>query len=186
MRSFLEAIAKLSSGGINVRPNAVECQEMKQTEIPAFLAHLKIYNGFPVPFIQLWAASKLDFRAVNTEHCARCLRDKLCAICGRRLGEYCYFIGGPLSKKNRLFVGPAMHKQCAEFARVCPFVSGQRQEYSTRSVNKNVARTEEMASAVRPEVMYILKTRTGKFKPARVNGRQMIQAGRWLRTTEIS
>ncbi len=187
MRSFLEAIPKLSSSGINVRPNAVECQEMKQTEIPAFLAHLKIYNGFPVPFIQLWAASKPDFRAVNTEHCARCLRDKLCAICGRRLGEYCYFIGGPLSKKNRLFVDPAMHKQCAEFASsVCPFVSGQRQEYATRPVNKNVARTEEMASAVRPEVMYILKTRTGKFKPARVNGRQMIQAGRWLRTTEIS
>src|ERR1700675_2854069 len=172
MRSFLEAIAKLSPGGINVRPNAVECQEMKQTEIPAFLAHLKIYNGFPVPFIQLWAASKPDFRAVNTEHCARCLRDKLCAICGRRLGEYCYFIGGPLSKKNRLFVDPAMHKQCAEFAsKVCPFVSGQGQEYSTRPVNKNAVRIEERASAVRPEVMYILKTRTENFKLVRVNGR---------------
>lgn len=169
MRSFLEAIPKLSSSGINVRPNAVECQEMKQTEIPTFLSHLKIYNGFPVPFIQLWAGSKPDFRAVNSEHCARCLRDKLCAICGRRLGEYCYFIGGPLSKKNRLFVDPAMHKHCAEFAsKVCPFVSDQRQEYSTR-----------------PKVMYILKTRTEKFKPVRVNGRLMIQAGRWLRITEI-
>ncbi len=177
----------MSSSGINVRPNAVECQEMKQTEIPAFLAHLKIYNGFPVPFIQLWTASKPDFRAVNTEHCARCLRDKLCAICGRRLGEYCYFIGGPLSKKNRLFVDPAMHKQCAEFAsKVCPFVSGQGQEYSTRPVNKNAVRIEERASAVRPEVMYILKTRTENFKLVRVNGRLMIQAGGWLRITEIS
>jgi hypothetical protein len=160
---------------------------MKQTEIPAFLAHLKIYNGFPVPFIQLWAGDKPDFRAVNMEHCARCFRDKLCAICGRRLGEYCYFIGGPLSKKNRLFVDPAMHKQCAEFAsKVCPLVSGPSQEYSTRPVNKNVGRIEEMASAVRSEVMYILKTRTGKFKSARVNGRLMIQAGPWSRVSEIS
>ena len=104
-----------------------------------------------------------------------------------RLGEYCYFIGGPLSKKNRLFVDPAMHKQCAEFAsKVCPFVSGQRQEYSTRPVDKNLARIAEMASAVRPEVMYILKTRTGKFNPARVNGRPMIHAGPWSRVREIS
>jgi hypothetical protein len=160
---------------------------MKQTEIPTFLSHLKTYNGFPVPFIQLWAGSKPDFRAVNLEHCARCLRDKLCAICGRRLGEFCYFIGGPLSKKNRLLVDPAMHKHCAEFAsKACPFVSGHRQEYSTRPVNKNVARIEETASAVRPEVMYILKTRTEKFNPARVNGRLMIHAGPWSRVRKIS
>lgn len=160
---------------------------MKQTEIPAFLSHLKIYNGFLVPFIKLWAGDKPDIRAVNMEHCARCLRDKLCAICGRRLGEYCYFIGGLLSKKNRLFVDPAMHKQCAEFAsNVRPFVSGQKQEYSTWPVNKNVVRIEEMVSVVRSEVMYILKTRTGKFKPVRVNGRLMIQAGAWSSVREIS
>ncbi len=76
-------------------------------KIPEFLAHLKIYGGYPVPFTQLWASGAPDFRAVDMEHCARCLRDKLCAICGRRLGEYCYFIGGPFSKKNRLFVDPS-------------------------------------------------------------------------------
>jgi hypothetical protein len=142
---------------------------MKQTEIPIFLSHLKIYNGFPVPFIQLWAGSKPDFRAVNIEHCARCLRDKLCAICGRRLGEYCYFIGGPLSKKDRLFVDPAMHKHCAEFTfKVCPFVYDQRPEYPTR-----------------PEVMYILKTRAERPKLVRVNGRLMIHAGPWSSVTEI-
>src|SRR5258708_29133017 len=77
-------------------------------KIPKFLAHLKTYGGYPVPFTQLWALGKPDFRAVDMEHCARCLRDKLCAICGRRLGEYCYFIGGPLSKKKPLFLDPAM------------------------------------------------------------------------------
>src|SRR5258708_21749215 len=85
-------------------------------EIPEFLAHLKTYGGYPIPFTQLWAYGKPDFRAVDMEHCARCLRDKLCAICGRRLGEYCYFIGGAPSKKKRLFVGPAEHKAIAEFS----------------------------------------------------------------------
>src|SRR5258708_36795778 len=75
-------------------------------KIPKFLAHLKTYGGYPVPFTQLWALGKPDFRAVDMEHCARCLRDKLCAICGRRLGEYCYFIGGALVTKKTAFVGP--------------------------------------------------------------------------------
>src|SRR5258706_4067349 len=94
-------------------------------KIPEFLAHLKTYGGYPVPFTQLCATGTPDFRAVDLEHCARCLRDKLCAICGRRLGEYCYFIGGALAKKKRLFVEPAVHKPCAEIvSHTCPTVSG--------------------------------------------------------------
>jgi len=38
-------------------------------------------------------------------------------------------------------------------------------------------RIEEMASSVRPEVMYILKSRTAKFKAVNVGGSAMIQAG---------
>jgi hypothetical protein len=49
-------------------------------KIPKFLAHLKTYSGYPVPFTQLWASDKPDFRAVDMEHCARCLRDKLCSL----------------------------------------------------------------------------------------------------------
>src|SRR5258708_16723809 len=86
-------------------------------KIPEFLAHLKTHGGYPVPFTQLWAYGKPDFRAVDMEHCARCLRDKLCSICGRRLGEYCYFIGGPTSKKKRPFLDPTVHTQ---YARVSP------------------------------------------------------------------
>ncbi len=71
-------------------------------KIPEFLAHLKTYGGYPVPFTQLWASGMPDFRAADMEHCARCLRDKLCAICGRRLGEYCYFIGGPSNAQSSL------------------------------------------------------------------------------------
>src|SRR6266849_10366549 len=71
-------------------------------KIPEFLAHLKTSGGYPVPFTQLWASGMPDFRAADMEHCARCLRDKLCAICGRRLGEYCYFIGGPSNAQSSL------------------------------------------------------------------------------------
>jgi hypothetical protein len=33
--------------------------------IPAFLSHLKIYSGYPVPFTQVWIDGKPDFRAVD-------------------------------------------------------------------------------------------------------------------------
>ncbi len=150
-------------------------------KIPQFLAHLKTYGGYPVPFAQLWHVGTPDFRAVDSEHCARCLRDKLCAICGRRLGEYCYFIGGPLSKKSRLFVDPAMHKQCAEFAsQTCPFLSGQKLEYSNPSAEYKDALLTKVPMAPRPDTMFIMRTCTKKVRAVTVNGKTMIQAGPWI------
>jgi len=58
--------------------------------------------------------------------------------------------------------------------------------YSKRSVDKNVMRVHEMASAVRPEVMYVLKSRTKNFGTIKLNGSLMIQAGQWSRIMEIS
>ncbi len=147
-------------------------------KIPEFLAHLKTYGGYPVPFTQLWASGAPDFRAVDIEHCARCLRDRLCAICGRRLGEYCYFIGGPLSKKNRLFVDPAMHKQCAEFAsRVCPFLSGQKLEYSNRPAEHKDALVTKVPMTPRPDTMFIMRTYTKKVRAVTVK-RESDDSGR--------
>src|SRR5260221_3248361 len=95
-------------------------------KIPKFLAHLKTYGGYPVPFTQLWASGMPDFRAADMEHCARCLRDKLCAICGRRLGEYCYFIGGPRKAQRSL-------------RRRAPFLLGEKWDNTT--LPKNTKKT---------------------------------------------
>jgi hypothetical protein len=96
-------------------------------EIPKFLSHLKTYGGYPVPFVQMWLDGKPDFRVIDPEKSTRCVRQKLCAVCGVRLGEFCYFIGGDLCKANHLFTDPAMHGQCAEFAtQACAFLSGRK------------------------------------------------------------
>src|SRR5216684_2457656 len=98
-------MARWSAGRIARRKMA---DNMKH-EIPAFLSHLKKFNGYPVPFTQVWIDGKLDFRAVDPARTLRCVKEKLCAICGQRLGEKSCFIGGPLSKTNRLFTDPPMH-----------------------------------------------------------------------------
>lgn len=134
----------------------------------------------------MWIEGKPDFRVVDPERVDKCVEDKLCAICGKRLGEYCIFVGGPLSKVNHLFVDPPMHPVCAEFAsQTCPFLSGRKDEYSQRLVDESVVRVEAMAANVRPEVMYILKTRTKTVRRVSVGGSLLIQAGRWLRVQEV-
>ena len=159
---------------------------MTVTSIPSFLAHLKTYGDYPVPFTQMWIDGKPDFRAVDPKKVFQCVDGELCAICGRKLGEFCFFIGGDLSKDNKLFADPPMHAKCAEFAaKACPFVSGERLEYSGRPVDETVVQIEQMASLVRPRQMYILKTHTKKIGFVTVNGSRMIQAWTWSETRPI-
>lgn len=153
---------------------------MHPVEIPDFLSHLSVYGGLPVPFSQAWVDGKPDFRATDPEKVIQCVTRKLCAICGKRLGEYAYFIGGPLSEANRLFSDPAMHQQCAEFAsKACPFVSGQT-DYSTRLIDESKVAVQAAVSAERPTTMFILKSRTKDMRLTKIRGSLAIEAGRWL------
>ena len=161
-----------------------------RVEIPRFLSHLEVYGGFPVPFTQMWIDGKPDFRVMDSERVQQCAEEKLCAICGHRLGEFAFFIGGPLSKANHLFADPAMHERCADFAsRTCPFVSGDRHEYSTRAVKnagRAVIKIDEMVSTQRPSTMFILKTRTKHVRAVTLQGQFLIQTGRWVGQKTVS
>jgi hypothetical protein len=155
-------------------------------EIPKFLSHLETYGGYPVPFVAKWIDGKPDFRVVDPEKIERCVNEKLCAICGVRLGEFCWFIGGELCKANGLFVDPAMHEHCTEFStRACAFLSGKKPEYSNRPVDETVVRVEHMAVATRPKQMYLFKSRTKKFRFVQLDGSVFIQSGPWSRVTEL-
>jgi hypothetical protein len=149
--------------------------------IPEFLSHLKTHRGLPVPFTQAIFDGMPDFRTADPEKVAQCVQDKLCAICGRRLGEKSYFICGALSKVSRLFTDPPMHKQCAEFAaQMCPFISGKKSEYSHRPVNPNAGKVHEMVATVRPPTMYIPTVWTKKTRLVRTADSVLIQAGSWI------
>ena len=121
---------------------------------------------------------------MDADRVQQCVRGKLCAICGRRLGEFAYFIGGPRTRENHIFADPAMHERCAEFAsRTCPFVSGNKHGYSDRPVGgKDVVtvRVDKMVASHRPATMYILKTRTKQITAGIVGESLLIQAGRWV------
>src|SRR5260370_41523574 len=93
---------------------------------------------------------------------------------------------GRSQKKNRLFVDPAMHKQCAEFAsQTCPFLTGQKLEYSNRPAEHKDALVTKVPMAPRPDTMFIMRTCTKKVRAVTVNGKVMIHAGPWIGVREF-
>src|ERR1700676_4577802 len=102
---------------------------------PWFLSHLERYGEYPVPFIVKWVEGKPDFRVVDMDKWDRCVKERLCSICGNRLGEISYIVGGPVTGESYHFFDPPMHQGCAEFSsRVCPYVSGTNRKFSLREV----------------------------------------------------
>jgi len=153
--------------------------------IPKFLEHLKTFGEYPVPFVQQWIDGKPDFRVIDPNKVEECVEGKLCAICGRKLGEYCWFIGSDECKEAHMFLDAWMHEECAEFAsKTCPFVSGKRRDYSTRPLDESV-HNDPHVSAIRPDKMYIFKTRTKKVEVGTHLDSIMFRAGIWNKITEI-
>ncbi len=163
--------------------------EHPHIEIPKFLSHLPVYVGFPIPFTTFVHEGKPDFRVTDMEKWDACVRSQLCGICGRKLGEYSYFIGGPISVENRLFFDPAMHKDCAEYAaRICPFLNGRKTEYrplTNEPPEGFSVEKREMVSDIRPDKLFILKARTVKVGMTYVQEKLLIKAPPWSGVREF-
>lgn len=98
-----------------------------------------------------------DLKIVDDDKRRRCYRKKWCGICGQPLGEPIVFIGGPVSVRNRSFIDPAMHEECALYAaQVCPYLSNADADYSLAAPKhlgegQTVIRTYESVYPHRPD-----------------------------------
>jgi hypothetical protein len=156
-------------------------QIVKPPEIPKFLAHLPVYQGLPIPFMVAVSPAGVPlFRVIDKDKWHDCAMEKLCAICGHKLGTRFFFIGGDGCRKSHLFADPPMHEKCAIFsAQACPFIAGDR-EFSRAPVPAvpGVAVYEvDVASAKRPEKMWLMKTRA--YQLVNFLGEPLVQAAKW-------
>lgn len=142
-----------------------------------FLNRLSRFAGLPVPWIVKWIGAKPDFRQPDEERLVRCVREHLCPVCGRKLGERCYYIGGPRSAESGYFTDPAMHESCArESMRLCPFLNGTKKSY-----RGSLPTIELQDASGRPEVMYLMQGWTAFQQFRSPSGRPehtMISAGK--------
>lgn len=102
--------------------------------IPARMARLPIdQRGFPVPFFVAWVKDghpaapgegTPDHRIMDTRKFPAAIREKLCWVCGERLGTYYTSAIGPMCAINRTISEPPSHLECCRYSmQTCPFVS---------------------------------------------------------------
>lgn len=95
--------------------------------LPPQMRFLPVARGYPVPWFVAWVDGKPEFRAVYAGRAEHAIKDKLCWVCGNKLGKLKTFVIGPMCGINRTTSEPPCHPGCAEWsARNCPFLSNER------------------------------------------------------------
>jgi hypothetical protein len=97
--------------------------------LPARMMDLPVdKRGYPVPWFVDWieidGVKEPEFRAMNPDKWLRAIKEKLCWVCGERLGRFMTFVAGPMCGINRTSAEPPNHHECARWsARNCPFLN---------------------------------------------------------------
>lgn len=84
----------------------------------------KTEQGTVIPAFVSNRDGKPDFRIMDPEAFRRCCTFNLCWICGKNMGRFCTFVGGPLVAAQEVASEPPSHRECAIFAaQVCPYLA---------------------------------------------------------------
>jgi hypothetical protein len=103
-------------------------------------------RGYVVPWFVAWVDGKPEFRAMDRAKFVRAIKEKLCWVCGRRLGVNLCFVAGPMCGINRTSAEPPSHLECGRWsARNCPFLSNPQMVRREDDVINNARLREEAA-----------------------------------------
>jgi len=109
---------------------------MKVNEnMPSRIAALeRDHRGYPIPWNVLRADDGTPLFTINDDRKHwRAIRERICPICGVRLGRWLWFVGGPLSAfdPNGWYLDLPGHVECLEYAlATCPYLAAP--QYSKR------------------------------------------------------
>lgn len=117
------------------------------TPLPAYMeANRKDKRGYPIPYIVYRdRQGRPHFTVNDAKMVKRVLLHNRCGICGNKMGDIVYFVGGPSCAfhPNGAYVDPPMHKECATYSlKVCPFLAfrkyaGTQAEYVIEKIKEN-------------------------------------------------
>jgi len=97
--------------------------------LPEQMRDLPTDRGYPVPWFVEWIKGPEgtqipEFRAMSGEKWVKAVKQRLCWVCGQRLGANLAFVIGPMCGITRTTSEPPCHLVCALWsARNCPFLS---------------------------------------------------------------
>lgn len=87
-------------------------------------------RGYPIPFfVDYTDDGKPEFRAFDPLKLKKCIFDRVCWVCGEKLGRFMAFVIGPMCMINRVSADAPSHLDCAQFSAIaCPFLSNPKQK----------------------------------------------------------
>jgi hypothetical protein len=84
-------------------------------------------GNVPVPWFVPWIGDTPEFRAMSPYKWMKAITDKLCWVCGEKLGATMAFTIGPMCGINRTTAEPPGHPECARWSACnCPFLANPR------------------------------------------------------------
>lgn len=129
-------------------------------------------RGYPIPFNVLRNEDGLPFFTVNDDaKYIKCLRERLCAICGSLLRSDMWFVGGLKSAfhPQGAFIDSPVHYECGNYSlKVCPYLAtiryanylgADKVEKLQKKVGDNHLLIDPTVDAQKPEYFAFVKTR---------------------------
>lgn len=117
----------------------------KDVPIPHNMADMEIdRRGYPVPYVVMREGGKPHFVVNDVRKVFNAAHKRLCAICGKRLGDVVWFAGGPgsalLNHTNEgVYADGPMHHECMRYAmQVCPYLAHRTEVYISDAVAENL------------------------------------------------
>jgi hypothetical protein len=98
------------------------------------------HRGFPIPWFvaTLPKTGERDFRVADQKKRNRAIRNKLCWVCGERLGKFQCFVVGPMCTITRSTSEPPCHLDCAVFSvSHCPFLTKPRMRRNDQGLDEH-------------------------------------------------
>lgn len=134
--------------------------------------------GYPVPFFASKVNGEWDFRVVHPETTVRCIKEKLCWVCGKPMGSKMAFVVGPMCVVTRTSAEPPSHYTCGVYsATACPFLASPRMKRNEADLPVGHTPPSGIAIMRNPGCAAVLVTRSYRlFNDGR--GGMLIEMGR--------
>lgn len=134
-------------------------------ELPSRLAALpRDQKNRPVPAFCAWIDGVPDFRVVDPDYLERAFTERLCWVCGQKLGKHLAFVIGPMCAINKVTAELPNHRDCALFSvQACPFLSTPQMHRRERDLPAGSVEPAGIALMHNPGLSLIWITKS--FKP---------------------
>ena len=118
-------------------------------------------RGYSIPWFVAEIDGKPDLRIADSEKRVKAIRNRLCWVCGERLGVHLTFVIGPMCVVNRVTSEPPVHMDCGLYSvKGCPFLTRPLAQYRTANMPDGVTDPGGIALTHNPGACALYTTKT--------------------------